>query len=122
VAPYLVDDGWDASCGDNRDANRIPTRLCKIASHEEMSTRFQPLQDTHVTCVGIQDHILPLEKFPGVNTVFQKKPEKDFMFHLTAGFPNPSKCWMNMFAPNHTLINLGRREGTPPGKGPKIGS
>jgi hypothetical protein len=44
------------------------------------------------------------------------------MFHLITGFPNPSKCWMNMSAPNQTLINIGRREGAPPGKGPEIRS
>jgi hypothetical protein len=87
-----------------------------------MSTRFQPLQDTHVTCIGVQDHILFLEKFPGVNPVFQKKPEKDFMFHLTAGFPYPSERRMNMSAPNQKFISLGRRVGASPRKGLEVRS
>jgi hypothetical protein len=87
-----------------------------------MSTRFQPLQDTHVTCIGVQDHILFLEKIPGVNPVFQKKPEKDFMFHLTAGFPDPSERRMSVPAPNQKFIGLGRRVGASPRKGPEVWS
>jgi hypothetical protein len=85
-----------------------------------MGTRFQPLKDTHVTCIGVQNHILFLEEIPGVNPVFQKKPEKDFMFHLTAGFPDPSERRMSVSAPNQKFISLGRREGASPRKGPEV--
>jgi hypothetical protein len=87
-----------------------------------MGTRFQPLKDTHVTCIGVQDHILFLEKIPGVNLVFQKKPEKDFMLYLTARFPDPSERRMNMSAPNQKFISLGRRVGASPRKGPEVRS
>jgi hypothetical protein len=42
------------------------------------------------------------------------------MFHLTAGFPDPSERRMSVSAPNQKFISLGRRVGASPRKGPEV--
>jgi hypothetical protein len=85
-----------------------------------MGTRFQPLKDTHITSIRVQNHILLSKEIPGVNPVLQQKQEKDFVFHLTAGFPDPSERWVSVSVSNQEFISFGRREEVSPREGPEV--